>query len=90
VVIEQGSPRRLPLAAEETLFRIAQEALGNVAKYARAGQVTVTLHTTPEASRLTIADDGRGFDPSACRPPASDHGWGLMIMRSALRRWGAS
>jgi signal transduction histidine kinase len=81
VVIEQGSPRRLPLAAEETLFRIAQEALGNVAKYARAGQVTVTLHTTPEASRLTIADDGCGFDPSACRPPASDHGWGLMIMR---------
>lgn len=80
-VIEQGLPRRLPPAAEETLFRIAQEALGNVAKYARAGKVTVTLDTTPLRSRLTIADDGCGFDPSACQPPVKGHGWGLMIMR---------
>jgi signal transduction histidine kinase len=88
-VIEQGSPRRLPLAAEETLFRIAQEALGNVAKYARAGRVTVTLHTTSGTSRLTIADDGCGFDPSACHPPAKGHGWGLMIMRERAAAIGA-
>jgi signal transduction histidine kinase len=88
-VIEQGSPRRLPLAAEETLFRITQEALGNVAKYARAGKVTVTLDTTADVSRLTIADDGCGFDPSACHPPASGHGWGLMIMRERAAAVGA-
>lgn len=80
-VIEQGSARRLPLASEETLFRIAQEALGNVAKYARAGKVTVTVDTKPEVTRLTIADDGCGFDPLACGAPAKGHGWGLMIMR---------
>jgi signal transduction histidine kinase len=88
-VIEQGSPRRLPPVAEETLFRIAQEALGNVAKYARARNVTVTLETTPEASRLTIADDGCGFDPSACHPPVKGHGWGLMIMRERAAALGA-
>jgi len=88
-VVEQGSPRRLPLASEETLFRIAQEALGNVAKYARAAKVIVTLDTQTEVTRLTIADDGCGFDPLACGPPAKGHGWGLMIMRERAATIGA-
>jgi signal transduction histidine kinase len=88
-VIEQGESRRLPAAAEEALFRIAQEALANVAKYARAEHATVTLGITPQASCLTIADDGCGFDPSACQQPARDHGWGLMIMRERAAAVGA-
>ncbi len=88
-VVEQGSPRRLPRASEETLFRIAQEALGNVAKYARAGKVIVTIDTQPEVTRLTIADDGCGFDPSACESPAKGSGWGLMIMRERATAIGA-
>ena len=88
-VIEQGPTRRLPPAVEEALFRIAQEALTNVAKYARAGKVTVTLDTTSDVSRLTIADDGCGFDPSAWKQPAKDHGWGLMIMRERAAAVGA-
>ena len=88
-VIEQGSTRRLPAAAEEALFRIAQEALANVAKYARAEHATVTLGITPQASSMTIADDGCGFDPSACHQPARDHGWGLMIMRERAAAVGA-
>jgi PAS domain S-box-containing protein len=88
-VLEQGPTRRLPAAAEEAFFRIAQEALANVAKYARAGKATVTLGITPEATSLTIADDGCGFDPSA-QQPAKDHGWGLMIMRERAEAVGAS
>jgi signal transduction histidine kinase len=88
-VIEQGPARRLPPAAEEALFRIAQEALANVAKYARAQKATVTLGTTPEASCLTIADDGCGFDATAGHQPALDHGWGLMIMRERAAAVGA-
>jgi len=88
-VIEQGESRRLPAAAEEALFRIAQEALANVAKYARAEHATVTLGITPQASCLTIADDGCGFDPSAYQRPARDHGWGLMIMRERAAAVGA-
>ena len=87
---EQGSPRRLSRPAEETLFRIAQEALANAAKYARAEHVTVTLRTTAEFDRLTIADDGCGFDASAHRSPARSHGWGLMIMRERAAAIGAA
>ena len=88
-VIEQGPTRRLPPAVEEALFRIAQEALTNVAKYARAGKVIVTFDTTSDVSRLTIADDGCGFDSSAWKQPAKDHGWGLMIMRERAAAVGA-
>ena len=88
-VVEQGSSRRLPRASEETLFRIAQEALGNVAKYACAGKVTVTIDTESDVTRLTIADDGCGFDPSACEAPAKGTGWGLMIMRERATAIGA-
>jgi len=88
-VIEQGPTRRLPPAVEESLFRIAQEALTNVAKYARAGKVLVTFDTTSNVSRLTIADNGCGFDPSALKEPAKDHGWGLMIMRERAGAVGA-
>jgi signal transduction histidine kinase len=88
-VSEQGFARRLSPAVEESLFRIAQEALTNVAKYAHAGKVAVTLAATPDMSRLTIADDGAGFDPSAWKRPAKDHGWGLMIMRERAAAVGA-
>ena len=88
-VIEQGEPRRLPANVEETLFRIAQEALTNVATYARVEKATVTLRTMPDSVRLTIADDGCGFDPSAARRPARDHGWGLMIMKERAAALGA-
>ena len=87
-MIEQGATRRLPAAAEEAFFRISQEALANVAKYARAEKATVTLGITPEVSSLTIADDGCGFDP-ACHQPAKGHGRGLMIMRERAAAVGA-
>jgi PAS domain S-box-containing protein len=88
-VIEHGASRRLPAPAEKALFRIAQEALANVAKYARVSEVTLELAATAGASRLTIADDGCGFDPLACRQPAKDHGWGLIIMRERAAAVGA-
>ena len=88
-VIEKGPTRRLPQVAEEAFFRIAQEALANVAKYARAKNATLTLDITPQANSLTIADDGCGFDPPAYPQPARDHGWGLMIMRERAAAVGA-
>lgn len=57
--------------AEEALFRIAQEALNNSARHARAHRIQVKLARIDEGILLCIADDGRGFDPrTAVRPTA--------------------
>jgi PAS domain S-box-containing protein len=59
--------RRLPLAVEEELFRIAIEALNNVIKHANAQQVIVDLSFEEGDTWLEITDDGVGFDPIAVR-----------------------
>lgn len=66
------------------LYRIAQEALNNVVKHARARQAVVTLRQG-ETIRLTIADDGAGFDPGTV---TADH-LGLKIMRERAEAIGA-
>jgi signal transduction histidine kinase len=88
-VVEQGPSRRLPSTIEYALFRMAQNALGNAAKHARAEAATVTLRTTARSVCLTVSDDGVGFDPAAVQQPARDHGWGLMIMRERAAAIGA-
>jgi two-component system NarL family sensor kinase len=49
--------------AKTALFRVAQEALNNVARHANADKVLVSLATTQEKVSLTIADNGSGFQP---------------------------
>ena len=58
------------------LYRIAQEALNNVSKYAHASQVSVSLHCAPGSVQLEVTDDGCGFDAAAAPPEAM----GLHIM----------
>lgn len=76
--------RRLPPDVQVGLYRIAQEALNNVFKHARATQAVVTLRQG-ETVRLTVADDGAGFDPAAV---TADH-LGLKIMRERAEAIGA-
>jgi signal transduction histidine kinase len=57
-----GSPRRLPAETEVSLFRIAQEAVTNAAKHAQASLVTLRLAFNSRSVKLTIDDDGVGFD----------------------------
>jgi signal transduction histidine kinase len=68
---------------------MAQNALGNVAKHAQADKAVVTLRTTARSVCLTVADNGKGFDPEAVNQRARDHGWGLMIMRERAASIGA-
>jgi NarL family two-component system sensor histidine kinase LiaS len=77
----------LPLMHEQALYRVAQEALANVARHARATCVMVELSTTPEAVTLRIVDDGRGFDPVAVEPGAT---MGLQGMHERLAGWGGT
>ena len=57
-----GAPR-LPVAVEQELWRISQEALGNVERHAKATALDVTWTCDGRHGRLVIADDGAGFDP---------------------------
>ncbi len=58
----QGIPRRLPPDTELALFRIAQEALSNVGKHSQATECAVGVELSPETIKLTISDNGQGFE----------------------------
>jgi signal transduction histidine kinase len=58
----EGEARRLSPEAELAFYRIAQEALRNVGRHARATTATVTLSFVASATILTVSDDGIGFD----------------------------
>jgi len=73
---------RLPAEIELALYRILQEALGNVEKHARARNVTVQLTARDGVVRLTIKDDGIGFDPDRRATRRNGNGGlGLLSMR---------
>jgi signal transduction histidine kinase len=76
----------LPLDVRTTLYRVAQEALNNVAKHAEAGKVTITLDQQPCRVDLSIQDDGRGFDTQRV---TADH-LGLGIMRERVAAIGGT
>jgi|HubBroStandDraft_1064217.scaffolds.fasta_scaffold01856_5 PAS domain S-box-containing protein len=78
----RGISARLPVHAASALYRTAEEALSNVARHARASRVQVTLSRTAKGTRLTVRDDGAGFDPTAVD---SASGLGLLAMRERLR-----
>ncbi len=81
-----GRSRRIQPEIETELFRIAQEALTNIAKHAQANSVTIQLTFNPQAIHLFIRDDGIGFDLDAIALAESGSRWGLLGMqeRAAL------
>ena len=86
---EEPCPR-LAQPVENALFRIVQEALTNVAKYAQARQVTVALETEDGTVRLTVADDGVGFDLGSLAGPDGRRGWGLLTMAERAEAMGGT
>lgn len=84
VTIDDDIPE-LPPPVKTALYRIAQEALNNVAKHAEAAEATVRLRCDPGGLTLTVRDDGIGFDVEQV---SSDH-LGLRIMRERAEEIGA-
>jgi len=78
-----GAVVPLPRPAEVMLLRVAQEALANVRKHARAGQVIVGLHYGEGQVGLDVTDDGPGFDPGQAAG-----GYGLPGMRARAEEAG--
>ncbi len=79
--------QRLPEQVETNLFRIAQEALTNVARHAQAESVSVELLLHGDEARLTIHDTGRGFNPLLRRKAG---GLGLAGMETRARGCGGT
>ena len=75
-----------PLDIEQTLFRIAQEALTNIAKHSEADHVEVQLVVEHDEISLEISDNGKGFDVSS----AEGNGMGLRSMRERMESLGGS
>ena len=75
----------LPGRVEQDLYRIAQEALNNILRHARARRVAVTLEARGDRVRLDVADDGAGFDPAQ---PSG--GLGLKGMRERAESHGGT
>jgi ligand-binding sensor domain-containing protein/signal transduction histidine kinase len=78
-VVEVAGPSRpLPPDVETNLLRIGQEAINNAVKHARANRIDVALNFDTRNVRLSIRDDGQGFDPGE---QIADGHFGLIGMR---------
>ena len=74
----------LPLTVEEALFRVAQEALSNVARHSKATLVQITLTIADDTVSLAVLDNGQGFDPAHLE----HQGIGLHSMQERMKTLG--
>jgi signal transduction histidine kinase len=86
VFTHEGVPPSLPSDETVCLFRVAQEALQNAVKYSRAAHIALHLARTGDRLRLTVADDGAGFDVAE----AYGRGLGLLSMTERVEAIGGT
>jgi PAS domain S-box-containing protein len=85
----EGRGADLPKPVDLAMFRIAQEALNNVAKHANAERVEIAIRRKNGSAILSVRDNGVGFDPQRIDGPRAEAGWGLLIMRERAEAVGA-
>jgi signal transduction histidine kinase len=86
IVVKTDGDGRLPPDIQIGFYRIAQESLNNIAKHSRASNVLITLQNWNDKVKLTIEDDGRGFDLQKITPESL----GIKIMRERAEAIGVS
>lgn len=86
ITFESCAEPETSLEIKEAIYRIAQEALHNIVKHAKASHVDVRLQHTDAVIELVVSDDGVGFDPSG---DFAGH-LGLRSMRERAAKAGAS
>ena len=84
VIYNSNVHSRMPDEMETHLFRIAQEALTNIARHANATRVTVELHSEEDELRLTVSDNGKGLP----KTPLAGQSLGMTGMRARARAVG--
>ncbi len=86
LTIDLSAAQVVPELAEEALYRIAQEALANVARHSQATHLELRYQDARDQVTLTIQDDGIGFDPAL----PDEEGLGLQTMRQRIEGCGGS
>jgi NarL family two-component system sensor histidine kinase LiaS len=84
--ISYQGERELPLVFEQALFRVAQEALANVARHSGASHADVRVVWSSEGVLLSVSDNGQGFNPES----QTRHGVGLKSMHERLDTLGGT
>ncbi len=82
-----GRERSLDSAVSTALFRVAQEALTNIVKYAQASYAWIRLNYTDDEVVLQVEDNGRGFNPSL-QAQSNRSAWGVLGMRERAELLG--
>jgi signal transduction histidine kinase len=77
-------------AKRTVLYRVAQEALGNVASHARAGRVDIGIQQLPDSVRMRIKDDGKSFDVEHVLHARKGRRLGLLGMRERVEMVGGT
>ena len=80
-----GTPVPLSSTVENHLLRVSQEAVTNALKHANPNSIQISLHFEPEAVRLAVQDDGRGFDAAKASSSESGH-FGLLGMKERMEK----
>jgi signal transduction histidine kinase len=75
----ETDPRLTP-AIENTMFRIVQESLTNVVKHAQASQVIISVTLSGKTLKLTVEDDGVGYEKDQLPKSDGKRGWGFVTM----------
>ncbi len=87
VVEITGTLQPLPVLVETNLLRIGQEAVNNAVKHARATRIDVSLNFNARNVRLSVSDNGHGFDPNQ---QIADGHFGLLGMRERAEQIGGT
>lgn len=86
----RGTERRMDRVVELALYRMAQEALSNVARHAQASQATLNITFTPQSVTLLVTDNGQGFDvPKSPAEFAPGGHYGLLGLHERAELIGA-
>jgi signal transduction histidine kinase len=83
-VVDDGKPKPLNEEVLGFLFQAVRELLWNVVKHAKTTEATVHVERPDGEVRVTVADRGRGFDPSKQTAPTEEGGYGLFSIAERI------
>jgi len=87
VDVDVSGEEQAPRSVVALVWRVAQEAVRNVARHARAGRMSLTVHREGDALVLEVVDDGIGFPPGSL---AGNDRFGLRAAESLVREHGGT